>query len=61
MESTLLSLKLRIVENQIEFLNKELKREEYEEEDVNNIIQNISLLNQCRKNISERLNRVVSR
>ena len=60
-ESTLLSLKLRIVENQIEFLNKELKREEYEEEDVNNIIQNISLLNQCRKNISERLNRVVSR
>lgn len=60
-ESTLLSLKLRIVENQIEFLNKELKREDYEEEDVNNIIRNISLLNQCRKNISERLNRVVSR
>ena len=60
-ENTLLSLKLRIVEDQIAFLNQEMKREEYSEEDVMNIIQNINQLNKYRKTIAERLNRVVSR
>ena len=60
-ECTLLSLKMRIVEEQISFLNKEMKKEDYSDEDIDNIMLNISQLNKCRSNIAKRLNRVVSR
>lgn len=60
-QDTLLSLKLRILEERIAFLRNELKQKEYSEEDQIMILAHINLLVKCRKSISERLNRVVSR
>lgn len=58
---TLLSLKLRLVEQQIAFLTNEMKSGSYTEEETVGLIANINQLNKCRKTIAEGLNRVISK
>lgn len=60
-QDTLLSLKLRILEERIMFLRNELKQKDYSDDDQIMILAHINLLVKCRKSVSERLNRVVSR
>ncbi len=59
-QDALLTLKLRLVEQQKAFLNREMKNEEYSEEERTQILTQINLLNKTRKEISVQLNRVVS-
>ncbi|MBO4382190.1 MAG: DNA primase [Bacteroidales bacterium] len=60
-QDTLLSLKLRILEERTAFLRNELTHSDYTEEDQDMILSHIVLLDKCRKEVSKRLNRVVSR
>ena len=60
-QDTLLSLKLRILEERTAFLRSELTHSDYSEEDQDMILSHIVLLDKCRNEVSERLNRVVSR
>ncbi len=59
-QDTLLTLKLRIVEQQIGFLKNEMKVEEYSEQETIEMIQYVNALNKCKREIAARLNRVVS-
>lgn len=58
---TLLSLKLRLVEQQIAFLTNEMKSGNYTDEETIGFITNINQLNKCRRVIAEGLNRVISK
>ena len=58
---TLLSLKLRLVEQQIAFLTNEMKSGNYNEEETIGLITHINQLNKCRRMIAEGLNRVISK
>ena len=60
-ENTLLSLKLRIAENEKAFLEKELSNDSYSEEEKDGIIQKIVITDKIRKEISKRLNMTISR
>lgn len=60
-QNCLLMLKLRIVEQYLEMLKKELEIEEYGEEDKLLITQKYSLLLKCKKEIACQLNMVVSK
>ena len=60
-ENTLLTLKLRIAEQQKAFLEKELANAEYTEEDKNGILQKIVFADKIRQEIAKRLNMTVSR
>lgn len=59
-QDSVLILKLRIVEQQVDFLMKEVKTEKYMEEETMCLIQHINLLNKCKIDIAKRLNRVIS-
>lgn len=60
-ENTLLTLKLRIAEQQKAFLEKELSNKEYTEEDKTGILQKIVIADKIRNEISKRLNMTISR
>ena len=60
-QNTLLTLKLRLVEKQLELLNKELVSEDYGEEEKMNLIQYCNSCIHIRKAIAERLNIVISK
>jgi len=60
-QNVLLTYKLRLVEQQLAFLQKELKQPDYSEDDVMGIMQQMQLLNQCKKEIATRLNIVISK
>jgi len=60
-ENTILTLKLRLVEAEKAFLEKELSSHEYTEEDEAGILQRIVITNRIRKEIADRLNMAVSR
>jgi len=60
-QNILLTLKLRILENDAAIIQKILDKEELAEEDMMLALQQLNNLNQLKKDISKRLNRVVSR
>lgn len=60
-QNILLTLKLRILENDASIIQKILDNEELAEEDMMLALQQLNNLNQLKKGISKRLNRVVSR
>ncbi len=60
-QNTLLSLKLRIVEEQIAFIQNEIKSGQYNEDESINLIAYLTPIIQCRKQIAERLNIVISK
>ncbi len=60
-ENTLLTLKLRLVEQEKAFLEKELSSHDYTEEEEAGLLQKIVITNTIRKEIANRLNMTVSR
>lgn len=60
-QNILLTLKLRILENDATIIQKILDQEGLAEEDMMMALQQLNTLNQLKKEISKRLNRVVSR
>ena len=60
-ENTLLTLKLRLTEQEKSFLEKELAGGDYTDEEKDGILQKIILADKIRKEISNRLNMAVSR
>lgn len=60
-QNVLLTYKLRLVEQQLGFLQKELSQPDYTEDDITGIIHKINLLNQCKREIAARLNIVISK
>lgn len=60
-QNTLLAYKLRLIENYLAVLRKEMDNADYDEEDKNRLIEKYNLSLQCRKDITQRLNMVVSR
>jgi hypothetical protein len=60
-QNILLTLKLRILENDAALINKVLENKELSEEDLGLALQQLNKVNQLKKVISQRLNRVVSR
>lgn len=60
-QSSVLILKLRIIEQYLAILLRELNMEEYSEEDKMNITQKYNLLLKCKKNIAQQLHIVVSK
>ena len=59
-QNILLTLKLRILENDAAIINKVLENKELPEEDVGLALQQLNKVNQLKRIISQRLNRVVS-
>ena len=60
-QDILLTLKLRILENDSAIINKVLENKELAEEDLGLALQQLNKINQLKRIISQRLNRVVSR
>lgn len=60
-QNTLLSLKLRIVEEQIAFIQNEMKSGHYNEDETMSLVAYLTPIIQCRRQIAERLNIVVSK
>jgi transcriptional regulator with AAA-type ATPase domain len=60
-QNIILTLKLRILENDATIIQKILDQEGLAEEDMMMALQQLNTLNQLKKEISKRLNRVVSR
>lgn len=60
-QNVLLTYKLRLVEQQLGFLQKELSQPDYTEDDIMGIMHRINLLNQCKREIATRLNIVISK
>jgi DNA primase len=60
-QNILLTLKLRILENDAAIINKVLENNELAEEDMGLALQQLNKVNQLKRVISQRLNRVVSR
>ncbi|MCQ2283366.1 MAG: DNA primase [Bacteroidales bacterium] len=59
--NVILLLKLRIVEKQLEFLQNEMKKQDYTEEDTLNMMSRYTVLLKCRTEISSKLNMAVSK
>jgi len=60
-QNIILTLKLRILENDAAIIQKILDKEDLAEEDMMMALHQLNTLNQLKKVISKRLNRVVSR
>ena len=60
-QNILLTLKLRILENDATIIQKILENKELAEEDMSLALQQLNSINQLKRDISKRLNRVVSR
>ena len=60
-QNTLLSLKLRIVEEQIAFIQNEMKSGHYNEDETMSLVAYLTPIIQCRRQIAERLNIVISK
>lgn len=60
-QNVLLTYKLRLLEQQLGFLQKELSQPDYTEDDIMGIMHKINLLNQCKSEIASRLNIVISK
>lgn len=59
--NTLLTLKLRLVEKQLDAIRKELENKDYSEEEITGLMQFYTMCIQSRKDIARRLNIVISK